>query len=153
VGRGAAAGRPVDRLRVTLAALAAAIVIGCSALPLPATMQIALPPGVTPHTAPARIEALTIKIIHDMEVQAECVAAQPRVLRMTLADVADIPQIEPNSPLQVGFRHGLFAWIVRAEGTFTTRRGRRVGVPRPCVGSGYIVYLDRDATVLGMGFP
>ena len=151
--RGAAAGRPVIQGRTPIAALVVAIgVLGCSALPLPSIVEVSIPPGVTPHTAPARIESMTLDLIHDMEEQASCRAAEPRVVRMTLTEVADLPLLEPAAGFQVGIRRGLFAWVVHAEGTFTTRRGRR-DRPRPCVRSGYVLFLDRDATVMGMGFP
>ena len=115
-------------------------------------IQISVPPGVTPHTAPARIEALTLDMIRDMEVQADCVATEPRVLRMTLTDVADLQRVEPSTAVRPGNRRGMYAWVVRAEGTFTNRRGR-FNRRRPCVPTGYVLFLDRDATIMGMGFP
>lgn len=116
-------------------------------------MQIVVPPGVTPHTPPARIEAKTLELIRGMEEQAECQAAEPHIIRMTLTDIADLTLVEPKAPTQKRLQRGLLAWVVRAEGTFTSRRGRRGRVPRPCVATGYLMFLDRDGSMLGMGFP
>lgn len=132
--------------------MAAALIAGCAGGPF-AALQIVMPDGVTPHTQPAQLEEKALALIRGMEEQAECRAATAHVTRMTLVDIADARRVEPAAPGQTTLRRGLMAWIVRAEGTFTSRRGRRGGIARPCIPSGYFMFLDRDGTMLAMGYP
>jgi hypothetical protein len=73
--------------------------------------------------------------------------------RMTLvSDAGEIATVEPRGGRALN-REGGPVWVVRAHGSFVSRRGglgRLLPIQRP---TGYYVIADRDGHVTGMGVP
>jgi hypothetical protein len=62
---------------------------------------------------------------------------------------SDVHKVEPNSP--VGDSVSGIVWVVRAEGTFVSARGRS---PELIIAdSGYLLVDDGSGQIIGMGMP
>ena len=113
---------------------------------------IAVDAGLAPIMTPDRVAAIVLGHIRSDEALIGRALAPPRILRMTVTTSDRVNRVEPNAgngPQQPG---GPFiVWVIRAQGTFATRRGRG---PEPISAStGFYVIADADASVISFGFP
>lgn len=114
--------------------------------------MVSVDPGLVPQMAPDQIAELVIEQIHQMEEIAGQVLRPPRVLSMTATTAAGVSRLEPNAGRPDNLAADDIQWLVRAEGTFTTLRGR-VGANLPVVATGFFVVSDATGDIVGFGFP
>lgn len=74
-----------------------------------------------------------------------------RILSVRAVSANEVASYEPSAPTSEQDADAGPVWIVRAEGTFETSRGRS-GKMRVWA-SGYLAIDDRSGSILGMGMP
>jgi len=112
---------------------------------------VSIDPGLAPRMTPYGVAHEVMNRIKAMEQMAGRVAAPPRIVSMTATSAAGISRLEPNAG-SGQLPAGGIAWLVRAEGTFTTNR-YPPGAEPPVATSGFYVLSDADGSVMSFGFP
>ena len=139
------------------------------AILLLALTACAQPPSPVPSAEASPAASLTVAIQteghldHDADEIADFVVATLRanaaafdhtspirITSITAVDPQHVRGVEPEAPRLEAAVTGP-VWVVRAMGTFGTRRGPQLE-PR-IAESGFFVISDRDGTILATGFP
>ena len=135
----------MTRLRrpTAILGLVALLIAACGPTAVvPLAPIVDIPPGLHPRLTVADVSAIAFRQIHGMESIAGRVLRPPRILRVTA---------NRGGPAAPGF-DGV-TWIVVAEGTFATNRGRGPGPGIPAAPTGRFEISDADGGIIGMGFP
>jgi hypothetical protein len=138
-------------------AIGLALTLGLACGPPPLVPEAVAPPvisvdpGLDPVMTPEQVAGIVIAHIHNNEQVAGRVVAPARIVRMTVTTPGGVSRVEPNAG-QPGVAAPDIVWVVRAFGTFTTRRGLRENGPK-IAGSGFYVIADGNGSIMGFGFP
>ena len=123
------------RRRTAVLGLVVALVAGCGP-------TVVIPPGLHPRLTVADVSAIVVVEIHSMETVAGRVLRPPRIVRITAIR---------GGPAAPGFDP--VTWIVEAEGTFVTQRGRSTGPVVAAAPTGHFEISDADGSLVAFGFP
>lgn len=131
---------------ILLVALAVGVTFGSRAY----TVELA--PGLATRLSPASVTDIATGRLEAMAAEASIYGLErptaPRIIHVVSVRKADLPDVEPRI---AGIDGAGPFWVVRAEGTFFTKRGRDAK-PR-AFGSGYFLIDDTLGIVVGMGMP
>jgi hypothetical protein len=104
---------------------------------------VSLAPGVTPRMAPEDVASLVLARL----------GSGASIDRMILlGDASDVATVELRGGSMSKPAFGP-VWVVRAHGSFVSRRGGPNRVHPIQHSTGYYVIADRDGTIWGMGMP
>ena len=116
---------------------------------------IAIDDGLVPVMTPDQVAGIVLGGIRDNEVIVGRPLAPPRILHMSVTTSDNVGRLEPgagNDPQLRPFGQPSVVWVVRAQGTFATRR-IRLGAQAPTATTGYYVIADADGSIMAFGFP
>jgi hypothetical protein len=137
---------PIASRLLTAVVLLATLACGQPDTPPPPPHQI---DGVEPRHTPEEIAEIALDRIAAAAANYGEVAPA-RILSLTATTAARVSHFEPGAVFERP-SPDVIVWIVRAEGTFGTRRGPELA---PSTGSsGFFLLSDEDGSVIGTGFP
>ena len=131
------------------------VAAGCGPGPTDEAQLIAIDDGLTPVMTPDQVARIVLAGIRDNEAIVGRALAPRRILRMSVTTSDRVNRIEPgagNDPQQRQGGQTSIVWVVRAQGTFATRR-IRLGAQAPTATTGFYVIADSDGTITDFGFP
>lgn len=137
-------------MRIAVLILVAVLAAGCAPEEQPSGgIPLVIEPGLAPRLTPEEVASIVRRQNEGSEAIVGMLAPL-RIQRVTVTTANRVGSIEAAAGGD-GMDGALVVWVVRAQGTFTTRRG--LGARPPTATSGYYVIDDGDGSILSYGFP
>ena len=131
------------------------VATGCGPGPNDEAQVVEIDEGLTPVMTPEQVARIVLAGIRDSEAIVGRALAPRRILRMSVTTSDRVGRFETgagNDPQLRPVGQPSIVWIVRAQGTFATRR-IRLGAQAPTATTGYYVIADADGSITDFGFP
>jgi hypothetical protein len=130
-------------MRLRVLAAASLVFVTLSAGASAGTREVSIASGVEPRMTPAEVVA---GVLERLGPEATVTSVRG------LARSSDVTRFEPNGGSSRADDLGP-VWLVRVEGRVVAERSARPGLPPLEAETGYVIVVDADGGVLGMGLP